>query len=420
MKIKTQLKDVLAVQSHSYQETKMVEYIRRWVKSQKNIKLHEINHNLEGGKTITNMYLTKGTVGKGEYYPCYVAHTDTVHDFVDNLFISENRNKDGATTLYGWTYEYDEESGANLQVEAGCGGDDKVGVWACLNLLQNLDACKVALFAAEEVGTVGSSKADTKFFKDVGYVLQTDRKGNKDFVTKISGKYLSGKKFQKKISGLLKAHNFELQPNGGLTDVKALKGLDIDVCMANISSGYYRPHTDGEYVVVEDAENTLKLMYNIAKLLGNTLWSHKAPDYSVYTGSNYWPKSWAKVKTNKPKVDYASQWEKDVELDDWNRSFNALPKRNGACPTCDEDLRVINGTKVCVNPHCSSCDVQYSMDFWDDYGYNGGSFYDAEQIFPVTDKNLNLIGYYSIAKDKLYYKPIEVRTTDPNQTKIPF
>ena len=40
MNIKTQLKDVLAVQSHSYQETKMVEYIRRWVKSQKNIKLH--------------------------------------------------------------------------------------------------------------------------------------------------------------------------------------------------------------------------------------------------------------------------------------------------------------------------------------------------------------------------------------------
>ena len=190
--------------------------------------------------------------------------------------------------------------------------------------------------------------------------------------------------------------------------------------MANISSGYYRPHTDGEYVVVKDAENTLKLMYNIAKLLGNTLWSHKAPDYSVYTGSNYWPKSWAKVKTNKPKVDYASQWEKDIELDDWNRSFNALPKRNGACPTCDENLRVINGTKVCVNPDCSSCDVQYSMDFWDDYGYNNGRFYDAEQIFPVTDKNLNLIGYYSIAKDKLYYKPIEVKTTDPNQTKIPF
>lgn len=60
------------------------------------------------------------------------------------------------------------------------------------------------------------------------------------------------------------------------------------------------------------------------------------------------------------------------------------------------------------------------MDFWDDYGYNNGRFYDAEQIFPVTDKNLNLIGYYSIAKDKLYYKPIEVKTTDPNQTKIPF
>ena len=87
---------------------------------------------------------------------------------------------------------------------------------------------------------------------------------------------------------------------------------------------------------------------------------------------------------------------------------------------CNGNLRTINGHKVCVNPECTECDVQYTTDFWDDYGYNGGGFYEAEQIYPVTNKSFRLLGYYNPSKDKLYYKPTEVVYKDPNQTTIPF
>ena len=205
------LNDTLSVQTSSGKEEKMIAYIKEFV-----------TKNLPSAKVkvkSNNVYVTKGVA---DYYPCVVAHTDTVHDMYDDFGVYE---RDGV--LFAFSND--------TETQVGIGGDDKVGVWIGLAMLLEKDAVKCAFFHSEEIGCVGSSQADMSFFKDVGYCFQSDRRGNKDFVTKISGKYLSGKKFQKKILGLLKTHNFELQPNGGLTDVKALKGLDIDVCMANIS-----------------------------------------------------------------------------------------------------------------------------------------------------------------------------------------
>jgi len=414
------LDEVLEIQSTSYQEQDMIKFISNWIDDYSKELKDKIQYYTQtyksGDKEFTNLYVTKGKLSKKEYYPCFVSHTDTVHDIMDTpLYIDEGENLDGNKCFFGWTTEKSDFKGFDWRVPAGCGGDDKVGIWACLNLLYNLDKCKLAFFAAEEVGTVGSKKVDKKFFKDVGYALQTDRRGNDDFVTKISGKWLSGKEFQNKISSILKKRNFKLQPNGGLTDVKAVKSADIDICCANISSGYYNPHSDDEYVVEKDALNTLGLMYDIAKHLGNTLWAHKAPEYQIYSGIS----SWNKIKRNN-NIDYAKDWIKQEEVNDWNRSFSSPSKEKGECRFCSAEARIINNSEICVNPDCNECDVQYTMDFMDDYGYNGGAFYDAEQIYPVTDKHFQLLGYYSPAKDKLYYKPKEIAYQNPKQIKMPF
>jgi putative aminopeptidase FrvX len=46
----------------------------------------------------------------------------------------------------------------------GIGGDDKCGVYACLELLKELPNLKAAFFVSEETGCHGSKKADPNFF----------------------------------------------------------------------------------------------------------------------------------------------------------------------------------------------------------------------------------------------------------------
>ena len=50
----------------------------------------------------------------------------------------------------------------------GIGGDDKAGVFICLQLLEKLDSCKVFLPVAEETGCNGSKEADPEFFTRCG------------------------------------------------------------------------------------------------------------------------------------------------------------------------------------------------------------------------------------------------------------
>ena len=100
------LADVLSVQSKSYEEQAMIDYIDRCVEYlntinnekilvQKDIVTTDLNY-----KT-TNLYLTKGVPPKNKHYPCFVSHTDTVHNIIDHLFIGTG-TKLTKDTLYGY------------------------------------------------------------------------------------------------------------------------------------------------------------------------------------------------------------------------------------------------------------------------------------------------------------------------------
>ena len=65
------LKEVLSVPTHTYEEDLMIEYLISW--------LEKNRFNFFADK-LGNIYVTKNTTGKEvDYYPCVVAHTDTVH-----------------------------------------------------------------------------------------------------------------------------------------------------------------------------------------------------------------------------------------------------------------------------------------------------------------------------------------------------
>ena len=73
------LKDVLSVPTKTYQEHLMVEFIVNWLTE------NNIPHYID---KFNNVYATKQTDGDITYFPCVVAHTDTVHN-IDTINVVE-------------------------------------------------------------------------------------------------------------------------------------------------------------------------------------------------------------------------------------------------------------------------------------------------------------------------------------------
>tara|TARA_R100001443_G_scaffold117393_1_gene141970 strand:+ start:5063 stop:6142 length:1080 start_codon:yes stop_codon:yes gene_type:complete len=262
-----------------------------------------------------NIYVTKGDAS---IFPCVVSHTDTVHEIYKSYKVMKaNGNYFG---FDGYTMK-----------QVGCGGDDKVGIWICLEALRKFDNIKVCFFAQEEIGCIGSSKADHEFFDDVGYVFECDRKGNKDFVQESSGVKMFGKKFKKAIRPILDNYNYEIT-TGGLTDVHEISQI-ADVACANMSCGYYNPHSDKEYVNIIDAIRTKDLVLDLIEHLGEVRYKHKATHtyqgysyYGGYTsyGSGWSANGWSKPKPTPPKrftqkycPDCMSFYDADEGVCDW-------------------------------------------------------------------------------------------------------
>lgn len=143
--------------------------------------------------------------------------------------------------------------------EAGVGGDDKCGIVACLELLERIP-CKVIMFREEERGCIGSRIYNNESLKNNRFLIEVDRKGSSDLITSIGGVRLCSKEFEK----LLKKSFDGYKPTEGfLTDIKVIEKADIN--MANVSAGYYYPHTAKEYVDLSVLQKTISCLENFAK-----------------------------------------------------------------------------------------------------------------------------------------------------------
>lgn len=250
------LAKTLSVQTTSYKTKKMRRFLRNEVAKIPGCVIHEEKENI---------YVTKG---EAETYPCIVAHTDTVHDLVKNFKIF--RSDDVLFSIDGNTLE-----------RVGIGGDDKVGIFVALEVLRNVDVCKAAFFRDEEVGCKGSGDADMAWFDNVEFALQCDRKGSNDFVDTISGTTMYDKSFSNAISTILDKYGRQ-EVDGGLTDVCQLVDNGLKVCAANMSCGYYDPHTDNEYVVISEVMNTLDMVLEMFEALAGQVWEVKEDERNIY------------------------------------------------------------------------------------------------------------------------------------------
>lgn len=319
------LLNILNVQSYSYETKRMEAFIMNYVKE---LGLDYIYDN-------GNIYITKG---ESDSYPCIVSHTDTVHRIIpddhftiianDEFAIGYDRAKMSAT---------------------GCGGDDKVGIFICLQMLQEFDAIKVAFFKDEEVGCVGSYDANIEWFNDARFVLQCDRRGNADFVNSIYGTSLQSKRFKKSVAPILKQHGYK-PTSGMLTDVYALKQLGVNVSVANMSCGYYNPHMDDETIVFVDVDNCLQMCRTIFTDM-TEVYNHSAP---VESTKNYYGGYGTTYKS--PSVDRYGAWADDYG--DWDTPKHTKKE--------DKDIDFYSSHEQCES--CMEWNHYEVMDF--NYDYN--------------------------------------------------
>jgi hypothetical protein len=282
---------------------------------------------------------------------------DTVHPIVEDLsLLSVGDNITGFNTI--------------AMKQTGIGGDDKVGIFIALSCLMKYDNIKIAFFRDEEVGCQGSYDADLEFFNDCSFVLQCDRRGNKDFVTTASGVELSSYHFQNSIQDILTTHGYTFS-SGMMTDVMALKENGLRTSCANISCGYYNPHMENEYVNVPDVMNCLSLVCSIIEKCGNKKFKHtyKADNWWRFANTKGIGKKQQKVAgVNTPKV--YNDWE------DWDYSYKDMDW----CNTCGayELKNALNDKgqcKYCQGMHnehpqdkCFSCDEFNVLEYDQHYG----------------------------------------------------
>ena len=266
--MKEKLKELLSIPTKTWEEERLINYL--------------IGHFEEKGylyevDDMGNLYVTKGI---SEHYPLVLAHTDSVHE-IEEMVVKEEYlpNSQGEDRLA--LKAYTKDGG----LPTGIGGDDKAGVFICLQLLEKFDVIKAFFPVAEETGCHGSRGAKEEFFKDVGYAIQFDSTENDTMSLSLMGVQLFEQKseFFDKTRNIILEHGFTEWRHHPYTDTMVLKERFNFACL-NFAAGYYNYHTRNEYVVVEDVKNSINLGENVIKELGNSFYEFKSSEKE----SDFW------------------------------------------------------------------------------------------------------------------------------------
>lgn len=258
--------ELMSVPTHSGDEFRLVEYIVFWC--MRNGIKYEFDE-------YGNVYLTKGELSEGEFYPCLTSHLDTV------------QTKQATLAKFSVNMKIKTErvaAGHKIFVEGGgigIGADDKAGVCISLSMFKYFDKLKACFFLEEETGCIGSNKLDKQWFDNVGYVIGYDSPDLYRAAYACSGVKLFPYSFYKdNIKPVcdkwgLKKGCFFSEP---YTDVKVIRVQTNIVCM-NFGNGGYDAHLMTEYCIVEHMDHALGMGIDLVKHIGLT--RHISEDTSL-------------------------------------------------------------------------------------------------------------------------------------------
>lgn len=162
--------------------------------------------------------------------PAFVAHLDTV--------ISYNKNYKRPVKI---------KDGILFRDEEVLGADDRAGVNAIINHIDNINFIFCLDEESGRLGSIALSKVD-KFKEDclenITFFIQLDRKGNEDVIGYTHG--YCDKELEDKILKVLTTHS---SARGSYTDIDSFTSIAQGV---NISCGYYKAHTDSETLNIKE------------------------------------------------------------------------------------------------------------------------------------------------------------------------
>ena len=241
------LKDLYLINHPSGSEHTMISFILNYCYKIPKLSF-EIDH-------YNNLFITKNTTNP-EHYACVVAHMDSVHDISVPREIKIVNGVASAVL-----------SGTNIK--CGLNADDCNGILIALQLLEKIPNLKVCFTTEEEIGGTGAfeTRFNTKFFRDVDYLVQADRRGSSDLIYFTNGLVSTSSEFIIYISGLMDKYNYELC-EGVFTDIGIMSNA-LDISGVNISCGYYNEHTNNETCIIKELENCLNFMYEIITTVPN-------------------------------------------------------------------------------------------------------------------------------------------------------
>lgn len=171
---------------------------------------------------------------------CLIAHMDTVYPHPSEQ------------------YCYDPEQRI-LWSPTGLGADDRAGVLAIILLLERGHRPSIILTTGEEVGGAGARVMIDDFKKcplrKINYLIELDRAHSNDCVFYSC----DNRKFKRYVAGF----GFE-EAIGSFTDISVFMEA-WGIAGVNLSIGYDNEHSYGEYININDFENTVSKVENMIK-----------------------------------------------------------------------------------------------------------------------------------------------------------
>lgn len=269
---------------------------------------------------FNNLFITKGD---SDLYPCMVAHMDINQSKIDDVHILNNGK---------WIIGIDNQNG----MQCGLGADDSVGVYAALEMLRNFDNLKVFFSTDEEIGGIGSNRADKSWFGDCTMLIQLDRNAyaGSELITHTNGIDICSKDFVRTISDIMEKYNY-FESQGSYTDVGVLKeSTEVDCIAFNSCAAYFDEHSDEEVIYIPALVNALNFTYDVISEHGYKKWKHKV------TNKSYSYDKWY--------LDINGKWKKEQECingydyickNDVPDDIIAENLSQNICPCCEsEDL----------------------------------------------------------------------------------
>lgn len=320
-----------------------------------------------------------------ERIPVLMAHTDTV----------------GNTPVRGFTYVQDNPNAICNKDLRNIGGDDRLGCWIIQQLLETEDdRFAYILFDQEEVGCVGSydftkSKSMEYIEKIASCFIGLDRKGSNELA-------LYGYESDEFNDLLEKIEGYETD-FGSISDCAVL-AEEVGICCVNMSIGYYKEHTQNEYIVPSETLRTLDAVVNLPQEFWGKKYEAdlKASYYAYYENYTYYGNYGGLYKTSPKSHSISPQALEDILCDGCGFMTHVddivfAESGMGYCLNCVETNTEVGHEVI----YCDSCGAPMyaSESAFDVYGdcvctncfilsqdSENGTYFPLDGVFPVDKK----------------------------------